>query len=229
MNMVSVIVPNHGRDISNLRASLSKGVDLVHIDRGLERSAQRNIGIRESKGDYLLFLDSDQSISPKLIDECLELFSFGYSAIYIPEVIIAKSLFGRIRMFEREFYTGTPVDVPRFVRRKFCPFFDEDLHGPEDSDWGNRIPGVKTISRNVLYHHDDISPIEYFRKKAYYTKSMKRYKEKWPNDPVLNPIYRCFIVFVENGKWKKMIRHPFLSLGMFIIIFIRGIIYCAKR
>ena len=81
----------------------------------------------------------------------------GYDCLYIPEVIIAKSFFGRIRAFERTFYTGTAIDVPRFVRKECCPMFNEELTGPEDADWGNRIPGKRGITQNVLYHYDDIS------------------------------------------------------------------------
>lgn len=222
---VSVIVPNHGRDLTPLKDSLPSSVELVVIDRGLERSAQRNIGIREASGEAFLILDSDQSISPNLIDECVDMINMGYSAIYIPEIIVAKSFFGKIRKFEREFYTGTAVDVPRFVRRDCCPFFDESMSGPEDADWGNRIPGLRGVSRNVLYHHDDVGIKEYFRKKRYYTKSMGNYRRKWPSDPVLNFRYRCWTVFTEKGKWRKLVRHPVLSFFIATIIFLRGIIY----
>lgn len=233
---VSVIVPNHGRDLRLLNASIDESllnkhdsVEVLNINLGLERSKQRNIGIEQATGDALLFLDSDQSVSPKLIAECLSLILLGYNSIYIPEVIVAKSFFGRLRSFEREFYTGTSVDVPRFVLARYCPKFDESLSGPEDADWGNRIPGLRAISHNVLYHHDDIGFLEYCRKKAYYTKSMRKYSDKWPNDPVLDLKYRCFTVFTERGKWKKLIRHPIMAIGIVFLLITRGIIYYANR
>jgi glycosyltransferase involved in cell wall biosynthesis len=225
MYKASVIVPNHGRDISKLRNELPKDVELVEVNLGFERSRQRNIGIDKASTNYLLILDSDQTISPKLIDECLLLMKLGYSCVYIPEVIVAKSFFGRLRAFEREFYTGTHIDVPRFVRRDSCPKFDETLNGPEDADWGNRIKGFRAISTNVLYHHDDISIWEYMKKKAYYSKSMRKYAEKWPNDKCLDLKYRAVSVFIEDGKWKKLIRHPILTLGIIFLLFVRAIIY----
>lgn len=225
MNWVSVIVPNHGRDLSILKASLPLNVEFIEVNLGLERSEQRNIGIKQAHGTYYLILDSDQSISPGLIEECCKLVSMGYSCVYIPEIIIAKSFFGRIRAFERTFYTGTCIDVPRFVHFYACPTFDTMLHGPEDSDWGHRIMGVRGISKNVLYHHDDIGFREYCKKKAYYSKSLKRYREKWPEDKCFNLKYRCWTVFTEKGKWKRLIRHPVLSLGILFILIVRGIIY----
>lgn len=228
MKKVTVIIPNHSRDLTVALQSIKNSTyhaDALEINRGFERSLQRNMGIVEAKGEYLLFLDSDQSISPGLIQECVELMDCGYSCVYIPEVIVAKSFFGRIRAFEREFYTGTAVDVPRFVKNKCCPMFDTGLNGPEDSDWGNRIEGLRSVSQNVLYHHDDIPFLEYCKKKAYYSKSMKRYADKWPNDRCLDLTYRCVTVFVEKGKWKKILRHPILSLGIIFVLIVRGIIY----
>ena len=226
---VSVICPNHGRDLTTLKASLPSWVEFIEVNVGLERSAQRNIGIDRATGDLLLILDSDQSIQPGLIEECRRLCEIGYSAIYIPEVIVAKSFFGKVRKFEREFYTATAIDVPRFVRKRLCPKFDETLHGPEDSEWGNRILGIRTTSRKALYHHDDISLYEYLRKKDYYADSLRRYREKWPNCKCLSFRYRVFGVFTEKGKWRKLIRHPILSMCMFGIIILRGFIYARNR
>ena len=222
---VSVVVPNHGRDITGLRESIPEGVEFIEVDLGLERSVQRNMGIRQSIGEGLLILDSDQRISPGLINECVDLCSRGYTCVYIPEIIVADGFFAKVRQFERGFYTGTAVDVPRFVLRKFCPMFNEDLHGPEDADWGNRIKGVRAISDNPLYHYDQISLIEYLKKKAYYAKSMNKFRERNRHDLVLKFKYRCWTVFTEKGKWKRLLRHPILTVCMYAVIFMRGIIY----
>lgn len=228
--LVSVIVPNHNRDISVLKASLPKdGVELIEINRGLERSMQRNMGILEAHGEAFLILDSDQSVSPELIKECVSLVKQGYSSIYIPEIIVAKSFFGKIRNFERSFMDGTHVDVPRFVLRKACPMFDTSMSGPEDADWGQRIPGLRTISKNPLYHNDDIGFVDYCKKKAYYTKSMRRYISKWPNDPCIDFKYRCWTIFTEKGKWKKLLIHPILTLGVIGLLITRGIIFYVNR
>lgn len=221
----SVVVANHGRDLTVLNNSLPEGVEFIEVNLGLERSKQRNIGIMKSTKDVVIWLDSDQSLSPGLVEECEMLINAGYSCVYIPEIIIAKSFFGKIRKYEREFYTGTAVDVPRAVARKCCPLFNENMSGPEDADWGNKIKGLRAISTRPLYHHDDIGFIEYFKKKAYYAESMKEFKRVNPTDKVLDWKYRCFIVFVEKGKWKKILRHPVLFSGVMLIVLIRAFIY----
>ena len=228
---VSVIIPTHkGAPIKNsiesIKQSTYKNIEIIIVDEGLERSAQRNIGIHRATGNYFLFLDSDQMVSQKLIEECIEIFKWAhYRAIFIPEIIIDNTFFGEVRSFERLFYTGTYIDVPRFIRKNDCPLFDENLHGPEDSDWDRRIAGSKTISKHCVYHCDKVNILTYFKKKAYYAKSMQKFREKWPNDKVLQFKYRCWTVFTENEKWKRLFRYPGLAFVMVVMIFIRGIIY----
>ena len=45
--IVSVVIPNHNRDISLVRKAIGRmvGVEILEINLGMERSAQRNIGI----------------------------------------------------------------------------------------------------------------------------------------------------------------------------------------
>jgi glycosyltransferase involved in cell wall biosynthesis len=240
--LVSIIIPNHNRDISGLLKTLKESpyqkFEVIEVNLGLERSAQRNIGIDRAKGEFLLFLDSDQEISIDfdLLDNCVWLCTASrmepyapFDALYIPEIIKAKGIFAVIRRWERGFYTGTAVDVVRFVRAEGCPRFDETLNGPEDSDWDRRVPGRREVAYFPLYHNDQISFFTYFKKKAYYAESMERFAKKWPNDKVLNWKWRCIKVFFENGKWIRVLLRPDLFICVMFIILIRGIIYYAKR
>lgn len=231
-DLVSVIIPiRRGEDVSktvrSIENSTYKETEIIIVDEMLERSEQRNIGIKRAKGKYLLFLDSDQSASPALIGECVSKLNSTdvMASLYIPEKIIANGFFGAIRRWERKFYTGTPVDCVRFVAAVCCPFFDQRLTGPEDADWNHRVPFVKGVTHFCLYHHDNISLIKYLKKKAYYAKSMSKYAELWPNDPVLNWKWRCFGVFFENGKWRKFLARPHFALAVWALILIRGVIY----
>ena len=232
MVKVSVVVPNHGRDISAIRrvTDYMDYVELIEVDVGKERSAQRNIGIEKAQGEFIFVLDSDQVPSTMLIDECLELMrkNPACNGIFIPETIRGDDWFTRLRNYERQFYTGTCIDVVRFVRKFACPLFDESMSGPEDADWDLRIPPIKLTSFNDLYHDDQISLGNYLKKKAYYTKSMRRFQELHPGAKVLNPWYRAFWVFVEHGKWKQLLKHPIMALKLYALVFLRAIIYMRK-
>ena len=76
-----------------------------------------------------------------------------------------------------------------------------------------------------FFHDDYLTFGEYCKKKAYYTKSMARYRRLWPNDPCLKISYRCWTIFTERGKWKRLLRHPILTLGIIFLLITRGVIY----
>lgn len=232
----SVIIPTTIKEYDlaikckeSVLASTYKDIEVLIINEGLGRSAQRNIGIKAATGSYILYLDSDQFVSKHLIQECVDLMKSGYASVYIPEIITTKGFFGYLRNWEREFYTSTPIDCVRFIRRDCCPLFDETLNGPEDADHDRRVMGLKTTSKNFLYHHDNVTLTSFLKKKAYYSKSMQAYKKKWPNDKCLNFKWRCFDVFLENEKWKLVIKRPDLFICIMILILARGIIYIVNR
>ena len=236
MVIVSVVIPiRRGEDISKTLYSISdstyQDIEVIIVDENKERSAQRNIGIARATGKYLLILDSDQRVHPRLIGDCVSTMEYipSMQGIYIPEKLMTRGLFARIRDWERQFYTGTAVDVVRFVRRENCPLFDEQMSGPEDSDWDRRIRGQKTIAIFPLYHYERANLIQYFKKKAYYSKSMTRFKIKHPNDKILNFKWRCWTVFVERDKWKKFFGNPFMAVAVMFLLLVRGIIYKVNR
>lgn len=202
---VSVIVPNNGRDLTALVRSVNnstyKNIEVIVVDEGKERSVQRNLGFERSSGEYLLFLDSDMTISPELIQHCVLLSEYGTDGIYVPEIIVGHP----VKTFFRSFYNGTCVDAIRFLKRKFFIPFDEDITGFEDWDFDRRFQGRKGMSVYPLFHHSKGG----IKKKLYYTKWVNKYKEKYPECKELSLKYRLWTVFVEEGKWKKFLSlHP---------------------
>ncbi len=194
------------------------------VDEGLERSAQRNIGIKRATGEYLIWIDSDMRIHSKLLEDCLQKIQ-GHTAVYIPERIVTEGFFGYLRDWERQFYNGTLVDVVRFIRTADCPLFDEELHGVEDSDWERQIKDKNfTTSDYPFYHYDKVGLIKYLRKKMYYSQSLNQYRVKNPDDKLLTLRYRCFQIFVENGKWKRLLSRPDLAFLVALLLLARGVI-----
>ncbi len=65
---------------------------------------------------------------------------------------------------------------------------------------------------------------KYLSKKSKYSQTFDDYIKKWgKDDPVIKKQfglwYRYFGVFTKRGKWKKLIRHPILIVGMFFLRF----------
>ncbi len=204
---------------------------------GPERSVQRNFGINKANGEYILYLDADMALSQDVISECVaKCVKEGCIALYIPEKIIGKGFWIRVRDFERGFYNATVIDCARFLRLdKFLEIggFDENLTGPEDWDFDRRMRevGKAGIIESSLYHNEGVFNLKkYLNKKLYYANFFDKYIQKWGRqDPIIKKQlgfwYRYFGVFIEDGKWRKLIIHPFLAIGMYTLRIILGINY----
>jgi len=237
--LISIIIPTVKGDtklkncIKMIHASTFKNFEIIVVQQGLERSAQRNIGIDRSKGKLLLFLDSDQYVHRDLLNECwvlMEYLLFHLDALYIPEKILGDSFWCKVRNYERSFYNGTRIDAVRLVRKSLCPRFDEEMTGVEDWDFDRRFPGKKGIADSPIYHdEEDFNIFKYAKKKAYYSQWMGKYKDRYGNCPELNLWYRYFGVFFEYGKWKKVIRHPILYMGVLWLRLLVGIVYLTSK
>jgi len=228
--LLSIVVANHGRDISALKKFVqdrNKGdVELIVCDAGFERSKQRNVAIQNSSGDYILWLDSDQTITNELVDETFEIFNkTDATCIVYPEQIIAKGFFAKVRQFDSEFCIDTLVWVPRAVRKECCPLFNENEHGTEDSSWDRQIKGLRGYAKNPIYHHDQIDLITYLKKKAYYSKSVPQFAEANKGDKLLTFKYRVIEVYWgKEWKRKRIFRHPFMFLSVMFVVFLRGLV-----
>ena len=195
-----------------------------------------------SKGEYFLHLDADMTLSENVIEECVKKIKQGKNiiALYIPEVITGKKFFSKVRRFERKFYDGTAIDAVRFIQKnKFLEAggFDEKMYACEDWDLDKKLKkfGKFYIIKHPLYHNESEFDLKkYLLKKGYYSKNVNVYIDKWgeKDSDVRKQFgfyYRFIGVFIEKGKWKKVVRHPFLTLGMYFLRFLVGIKYLARR
>ncbi|MCX6766941.1 MAG: glycosyltransferase [Candidatus Moranbacteria bacterium] len=234
-NMEIIIVDNNSTD--KTREIAGKYTNKV-FDRGPERSAQKNFGVRVSKGEYFFHLDADMTLSEDVVRECVEKAGKDENivALYIPEIVTGKSFFSKVRRSERSFYDGSLIDAVRFIRKdKFLTAggFDEKMYAGEDWDLDKRLKklGKFDIIKSPLYHDEsEFNLKKYLAKKGYYSKNLDAYISKWgKNDPDVKKqfgfSYRFFGVFIENGKWKKLLRHPLLALGMYFLRILVGIRY----
>jgi len=202
------------------------------IDRllvlGPERSAQRNAGVAAARAAYVLYLDADMRLSPTVVAECLALVHAQPDTvgIYIPEIVVGTGYWIRVRNFERGFYDATAIDAVRFIRRDvFMALggFDLSLCGPEDWDLDRRLleRGALRLIAAPLHHDEGAFELRrYIRKKAYYVRSFDAYRRKWRNDAIVR-WYRFVGVFVEQGKWRRLLRQPREACGMY---FLRGLV-----
>jgi glycosyltransferase involved in cell wall biosynthesis len=225
-NIELIVVDNFSEDRT---VEISRKYGAKVYLKGCERSTQRNYGVRVSSGEYLLYLDADMILSANIIEECVEKCkNESIGALYIPERIVGESFWIQVRDFERSFYTGTVIDAVRFIRKDLferVDGFDESLIGPEDWDFDRKIRkiGYTGIVGAPLYHNEGRFNMErYLKKKSYYNDGIKKYVRKWgSNDSEtkkqVGVWYRLMGVFIEKGKWKKLVRHPLFTVAMYCL------------
>ncbi len=97
------------------------------------------------------------------------------------------------------------------------------------SDFIRTMGVVPSQYGGVVFHNESqFDLVTYLKKKAYYSKDMNKYIEKWGSDDSdiqkqLGFRYRFFWVFVEKGKWRWLLSSPLMTLGMYFLRIIIGI------
>lgn len=234
-----IVVDNNSTDKTQ---AIAKQYTNKVFNKGNERSQQRNFGAQKSSGTYYLYLDADMTLDKNILQEAVTLMesNLQLSALYIPEIVVGNNFWSQVRRFERSFYDATVIDCVRFVRMSAYTHvhgFDETMTGPEDWDFDKKIRqlGKTQLIRSPVYHNETGFTLrKYLKKKSYYAKSFSTYIAKWgKNDPDIKRqfglLYRYLIVFTENGKWKKLIAHPILTIGMYLLRFFVGLNYVTGK
>ncbi|KKR14043.1 MAG: putative beta-1,3-galactosyltransferase [Candidatus Woesebacteria bacterium GW2011_GWA1_39_21b] len=206
-----------------------KFTKLVFTRRHAERSVQRNYGASKAGGEYFLFLDADMELTSDVVKECVELATKNakIGAIVIPEESVASNYWEKVKAFERSFYNieGDKItDAARFFPREAFEKvggYDESITGPEDWDLPDTIRNIGyKIGRinSIIYHYERInSPFKIARKKFYYALKSHRYLKK-QNISTFGPKTVYFLRPVFYREWVRILGHPVLSLGMFLML-----------
>lgn len=208
------------------------------------RGAQVNFAVSKTHSPLIFFPDADMTFDKRLLKEIVELFSQrDVDALYIPEVVKGRGFFGKVRNFERSFYNETSIDAIRVITKKLfnkIGGFDETKFkfGPDDWDFNISVKEQthKIMStKNKVYHHEEnLTLSNYLAKKWRYAITFDEYIKKWgKNHPDIKRqfglYYRYFGIYLEHGKWKKLIKHPLLASGIYFLRFAIGIIYIASK
>ena len=153
------------------------------------RAEAKNMGIEDSSGEYLFFVDSDMELTPNVVAECMKLATDDAEAvgIVIPERSVGPSFWVKIRNFERSFYAGSMVESARFFKAnpvKEVEGFEENLVFFEESTLPNKLLNKRRnvfsrVESTILHHEEDFSIAIWLRKKFIYGKTLEAYRQSY--------------------------------------------------
>lgn len=216
-----IVVDNNSTD--DTQEIAKKYADKV-FNHGQERSAQRNYGVVQSKGEYVLIVDSDMKLAKNVVEACVDKIqnTSDIKAIVIPEESFGEGFWAQCKKLERSFYVGVDwMEATRFFQKDTylqAGGYDEDMVSGEDWDLSQRITKLGKIGRidAFIFHNEGkISLLKTIKKKFYYAQKFSKYltknqKEgKMRNQTGILMRYRLFF----SQPW-KLFKNPFLGLGM---------------
>lgn len=221
---LEIVVVDNGS--SDKTKEIAKKYTKLVFDKGPERSVQRNFGVEKSTGHYLVFLDSDMTLTPTVIQECVEVHSSNpkLGSIIIPEKSFGSNYWAKVKAFERKLNEGEAY----FEAARFFPvtIFKEfngyrtDITGPEDWDLPRRISRkYKTgrIKSYILHNEGSPTPLKLAKRKYYYGLTAHTYLAN-NNMPALNVQTLYFLRPGFYKNWKMLLRNPLLTVALIIML-----------
>lgn len=186
------------------------------------RSVARNIAAKEAKGDFLIFLDSDITLSEKVVEECIEKVNQGALVVTFPEIIVGEGFWAKCRALEALCYLGDDaIEAPRFISKgvfEEVGGFDKMYEGQEDWDLRERIfeRGYRTnrIKALTMHHEGRVSLIKRVRKKYYYSETLLKYIGRYKTKTIRQ------IPFLREAYFKNLrilLKDPIHMLGFVVM------------
>ncbi|MCW3985523.1 MAG: glycosyltransferase [Candidatus Bathyarchaeota archaeon] len=196
-----------------------------------ERSAAKNYGAAKAHGSFLLFLDSDMELTPKVVEECVNVcLSKDVDAVVIPQLSVATGFLAECRKVERSMLIGDRLfEIPRFFKKGLflkTGGFDKGLILGEDADLRLRMERagfkVAKIKAEIKHYEGIISFTIIALKALYYGKSLPFFIRKNPSLAMkrANPAR-----FIYSRNMKLLFKHPASLLGLIFIKLVEYIAY----
>lgn len=185
---VELIVVDNASDDDTPMIAL-QSADVV-VDRGPERSAQRNRGAWLATGEILVFIDSDMVLEPTVLADIAARIqdSPEVGAVVIPERSFGSGFFTSCRILEKSLDVGLDdVEAPRAFRTEVFERvgrWDETLTAAEDWDLADRTRAAGVVIARVsswIWHDEGkIALRTQFGKKRYDGRWVAEYLSRQP-------------------------------------------------
>lgn len=209
-------------DTEEIVAKYSKNLKINYIKENTSMAQGRKSASMHAKGEFMLHLDADMKLSPKVLKQCMDNTN-DYDALVVPEISYGKGFWARVKIFERSMYVGDDtVESARFFSSsvyRSVGGHNEKMVLSEDKDIDLRIRKegyrVGRITAPIYHNEGNVKLFNDLKKKYFYGRTASvlmltnpAYSLKYGNI-VFRP------AFFRN--WRKMLVHPVLSIGVFTL------------
>ncbi len=220
-NIELIVVDNFSSDKTT---DIAKQYTTKVFQKGPERCAQRNFGVVQSEGEYILFIDSDMELSTKVVERCvLAMQQPNIKGVIIPEESFGVGLWAQCKKLERSFYVGVDaIEAARFFKKTdFHEIggYNEALISGEDWDLSDRMETLGPLARinEYIFHNEgNINLRKTLAKKYYYAKSAPAYLTTSGSIPTAKKrkmgIVGRYILFFK--KPVLLFKNPVIGLSM---------------
>lgn len=216
-----IVVDNHSKDDT---LAIAKEYTPKAFSKGPERSTQRNYGVSQAKGAYVVIIDSDMELTKDVIKACVQTMQDKpeLSGITIPEESFGEGFWAQCKKLERSFYVGIDwMEAARFFRRELyvkAKGYNEQLISGEDWDLSQRIAKMAPLGRVdtfIMHNEGRLKLGRTLKKKYYYAQQIANYlsanQETEQLESQTGVLSRYKLYFSKPGK---LFAQPVLGLGM---------------
>ena len=219
-NIEIIVVDNYSEDGT---VEIARKYGAKTFNKGPERCAQINLGVKMANGEYIYRVDSDFILDSSIVLECIDKCEEeGYDAIAVHNTSDPTiSFWSNVRNLERDCYKDDESNIAaRFFRKDIfnsIGLFDENLIAAEDYDLHNRLieGGFKVgkIKSQEVHIGEPKSLWEVAKKHYYYGKTIGEFIKKNPERArsQLSPLRASYL-----RHWKNFLKHPMLTAGFVI-------------
>lgn len=220
-----LVIDNNSKDKTQ---KIARKYTQIVLNKGPERSVQRNFGVSKSKGSYIAWFDADMILTPNVIMECVNLVlkDNKIKALVIPEESIGEGFWAKCSSLEKKCYLGDKnIEAVRFVDKetfKKVGMLDKNLISGEDWDITARLKAagykISRIKSYVLHNEGNLKLFSLLKKKHYYATKSLPYVSRHIKSPKDLLLFLFRPAFFRN--WKLLASDPEHALGLFIMKFL---------
>jgi glycosyltransferase involved in cell wall biosynthesis len=196
----------------------------------------RNLGVAASTGEYVLFLDSDQSLSQSVIEECVDRrVKEKAEVIRIPELFVGKGFWSVCSAVWKNHYEkvehlyGTRISLihgePRFfvrTRIEDVGMFNTTLVWGEDYDLYERLKSLnvkEAYCASVLYHREVVSLRQFLMKNLRYGQSVPIFLHQTNRQVFPSMLNHALLTFIQILKEPQ---RPTTVAGCALLLWIKS-------